>query len=441
MRKRALKKARMSGASLRETGAPAEGVGRGVQTDEPDAPALANVSSDACAYPPPSTLSCYVTTIVAVAAAITFSASGAAPTPLYRDYQEHFGLTPFMITIIFAAYVASLLLALLTVGSLSDYVGRRPVILAALLVNVLAMIVFMTADSAGSLIVARSVQGFANGVAITTLAATILDTDKERAPVLNSVTAFAGLSAGTLGAGLLVTFAPAPEQLVFIVLLALSLAEAVTLWFMPETATPQPGGLGSLLPHVHVPRIALATFAAISPVTVASWSLGGFYFSLMPAVVRAATGATLPIIGGLVVATLTVAGGVAVVLLRNLHRERILNVGIAALTLGVLITLAGIQFRAASVMLLGTVVGGVGFGTAFSGTLQSVLAYAEPHERAGLISAYFVVGYLAFSVPALAAGFVAPIVGLTRTADCYGVGVILLAVTTLIVKLRPRPRT
>src|SRR5262245_5691385 len=154
----------------------------------------ADASADACANPPPGTLSCYVTTAAAVAAAITFSASGAAPTPLYHEYQEHFGLTPFTITIIFAAYVFSLLLALLTVGSLSDYVGRRPVILGALTANILAMIVFMTAGSAAALIVARTIQGFANGVAITTLAATILDTDKERAPLLNSVTAFAGLS-------------------------------------------------------------------------------------------------------------------------------------------------------------------------------------------------------------------------------------------------------
>src|SRR3979490_3107742 len=74
-------------------------------------------------------LSCNVTTIVAVIAAMTFSASGAAPTPLYQEYQSHFGLTPFMVTVIFAAYELCLLLALLTVGSLSDYIGRRPAIL------------------------------------------------------------------------------------------------------------------------------------------------------------------------------------------------------------------------------------------------------------------------------------------------------------------------
>src|SRR5260370_26169377 len=123
-----------------------------------------SASVDPCAAPPSGTLSCYVTTVTAVAAAITFSASGAAPTPVYYGYQEHFGLTAFMITIIFAAYVLCLLLALLTVGSLSDYVGRRLAILAALTLNVFAMILFMTAGSAAPLIVARPMQGLATGL-------------------------------------------------------------------------------------------------------------------------------------------------------------------------------------------------------------------------------------------------------------------------------------
>src|SRR6476660_4273466 len=135
------------------------------------------------------------------------------------------------------------------------------------------MIIIMTAGSASSLIVARAMQGFATGLAITTLAAIILDTDKERAPILNSFTAFAGLSAGALGAGSLVTFAPAPEQLVFVVLLVLSVVEAAILWFMPETATTKPGALASLRPRVHVPRVARATFAPITTVNIASWSL------------------------------------------------------------------------------------------------------------------------------------------------------------------------
>jgi MFS family permease len=138
------------------------------------------------------------------------------------------------------------------------------------------------------------------------------------------------------------------------------------------------------------------------------------------------------------VATLTVSGAVAVVILRKLSPERMLVLGIITLTLGVLITLAGVRFQNVNVMLFGKLVRGIGFGTVFSGALRSVLAYAQPGERAGVLSAYFVEGYLAFSVPALAAGFLAPIVGLTRTANIYGAGVILLAVSSLVVTLLRR---
>jgi MFS family permease len=114
---------------------------------------------------PRAALSYKATTLIAVITAMTFSASGAAPTTLYHQYQEAFGLTPFVLTIIFGAYVLSLLGALLTVGSLSDYIGRRPAILAALALNVVAMIMFIAADSAAALIAARAVQGFPTGLA------------------------------------------------------------------------------------------------------------------------------------------------------------------------------------------------------------------------------------------------------------------------------------
>src|SRR6266404_2858063 len=120
-----------------------------------------------------ASLSNRATTVMAVVAAMTFAACGAAPTPLYQQYQESFGLTPFMLTVIFAAYVLSLLAALLTVGSLSDYIGRRPSVLAALSLNVVAMVMFIAADSAAALIAARAVQGFATGFATATLGAMI----------------------------------------------------------------------------------------------------------------------------------------------------------------------------------------------------------------------------------------------------------------------------
>src|SRR6266850_3546610 len=212
--------------------------------------------------------------VVAMITAMTFSASGAAPTPLYHLYQEQFALTPALVTVIFAAYVLSLLLALLMTGALSDHVGRRPTVLGALMLNIIAMVLFITAGSGAALIAARAVQGFATGVATAVLGAPILDVDQRRGAVLNSVTVFAGLTVGTLGAATLVTFAPDPAQLVYVVLLTLSGIEALWIWPMPETAQTKPGALTSLRPHVSIPIQARQTLAQLTPVTFASWAVG-----------------------------------------------------------------------------------------------------------------------------------------------------------------------
>ena len=137
-------------------------------------------------------------TMFSFAGAMLIAASSSAVTPLYHLYQASMHLTPFWITVVFASYVASLLTALLTVGGLSDYVGRRPVILLALLLNAAAMILFSEALEVWQLILARVVQGLAVGVGTTALGAAILDTNRARGPLLTSVTAFLGLSAGSL---------------------------------------------------------------------------------------------------------------------------------------------------------------------------------------------------------------------------------------------------
>jgi MFS family permease len=176
-------------------------------------------------------------TLFSFAGALLIAASSSAVTPLYRLYQQSMHLTPFWITVVFAVYVASLLVGLLTVGGLSDYVGRKPVILAALLLNAGAMILFTEARDVGELILARAVQGLSVGTGTTAFGAAILDTNRARGPLLNSVTAFLGLTAGALGATVLITFASDPLHRVYEVLLGLTLLMVALLWLMPESVT------------------------------------------------------------------------------------------------------------------------------------------------------------------------------------------------------------
>jgi predicted MFS family arabinose efflux permease len=318
---------------------------------------------------------------------------------------------------------------------LSDYVGRRPVILVALLLNAVAMILFSEAQGVGQLILARMVQGLSVGVGTTALGAAILDTNRVRGPLLNSVTAFLGMTAGSLGAAALITFASDPLHRVYEVLLGLTALLIALLYVMPESSTPKNGALGSLRPQVRVPPQSRVILARLTPANVAAWSLGGLYLSLMPTVVATAMGIALPWVGGVVVAALMLTAAVAVATSRNWPVRRLILMSTSTLALGVAITMIGIEQQQVAALLVGTMIAGAGFGSTFSGTLRALLPTAEPHQRAGLLSAFYLQSYLSFALPAVVAGLSVPYIGLASTAYIYGAVIILLAFISMMASL------
>jgi MFS family permease len=384
---------------------------------------------------PAQGLSAVAMTVFSFSGAMLIAASSSAVTPLYRLYQASMQLTPFWITVVFASYVASLLAALLTVGSLSDYVGRKPVILAALLVNAAAMLLFAEAHDVGRLILARTVQGLAVGIGTTALGAAILDTNRARGPLLNSVTAFLGMTTGALGAAALITFAPDPLHLVYDVLLGITALMIVLLFVMPESCTPKPGAWASLRPHVGVPPQSRAVLARLTPANIAAWSLGGLYLSLMPTIVASAIGAASPWIGGVVVAVLMLTAAVAVATFKDWPSRRLIVMGTSTVPVGVAVSMIGIEQQQVVALLAGTMIAGAGFGATFSGTLRSLLPTAHTHERASLLSAYYLQSYLAFALPAVAAGLAVPVIGLATVAYIYGAAVIVLTIISLVAAL------
>lgn len=369
--------------------------------------------------------------------AALFSATSSAPTPLYPLYRSLYHLSPVDITVIFASYAFALLIALLTLGRLSDFTGRRAMMLTALLINSVALAVFMLADSAGMLIAARVIQGLATGIALPTFGAAILDGDKNRGPLLNSVTAFLGLLAGSLASTVLVTFAPLPTVLVYALLLALMLIAFALLPLMPETVTPVAGALGALRPRIAIPPRALGPLLRMAPVNVATWSLGGFYLSLMPSLMMVATGVHSPFIGGSVVATLMLSATASVLIFRRWSPPRALFIGTIALMAGTGLTLMGINHHHALLLFIGTAIAGQGFGSLFATMMKIILPLAESHERAGLFSAFLVKSYLAFALPAMLAGFAVPRLGLAETANDYCLGILLMAALSLIAGRMP----
>jgi MFS family permease len=378
---------------------------------------------------------------VAVVLLLVLAASGV-PSPLYRVYQEQFGFSSGVLTVVFGVYAFALLAALLVVGALSDHIGRRPVLVAALLLQAAGMVLFLVADGVGWLLAARIVQGLSMGALTGSLGAALLDfqrSDRPLGALVNSAAPGLGLSIGALGAGLLVEFVAAPTDWVFGVLTAALLLAAGGVLVLPESSPRTPGALVSLRPQVHVPRAQRRDFLLVLPCLIATWALGGLYLALGPSLADEVFGLENDLTGALLILAMQGTAAIGSVLARRSPGERAMVVGALGIAVGVAGTVGSLLAGSVIVFFSAAVVSGLGFGAAFLGAMATVTRGVAPGERAGLLSSVFVVGYLAYSVPAILAGFAAAEVGLQAAAEIYGAAVIGLALVT-VAGLRVRRR-
>jgi MFS family permease len=359
--------------------------------------------------------------------------ASAAPSPLYADYAARWHFSTPMLTVVFATYAVGALSALLLVGRLSDDLGRRPLLAAGLVGLLVAALLFARARSVEWLLAARLVQGVATGTILSAAGAALLELepgrDIGRAGLVNGVSASLGIGAGALVASLLVQDAPDPLVTPFVlpcVLVVVALG-AVALLPEPVARTMRPG----LRPQrPEVPAEVRGVFALASAGVVASWSIAGLYLALAPslAVILLHTGSHVA--GGVSVFALGISAGLGQVALRGLAARQATAAGALGLAVGMAGTVASIPADSGPLFLAGSVITGAGFGVAFMGALRSVSAAAPAWQRAGVIAAFYVVAYLALSVPSVLAGLVVPGLRIEPTFRVFGIAVIVLALLT-----------
>ncbi|MDX6701177.1 MAG: hypothetical protein QOF26_1403 [Baekduia sp.] len=366
--------------------------------------------------------------------------ASSAPSPLYIVYQSRWHFSAITLTSIFAVYVVALLVSLVFAGSLSDRVGRRPVLLIGLVVQTAAMVLFAVAHDVDVLFAARIVQGLATGVATGALSAALIDLQPHDRPHLGALLSSAapplGLAAGALGSGLLVQYAPDPLRLVYWLLVAGFVLAIAAVVAIPETVTAQRGGWARVLrPRLGVPHEVRGTFLAVAPVLVATWALSGLYVSLGPSLAVSLLHTTSHVTGGLVIVALTATGAATSVATRGHAPQPTMIFGAAMLVLGVALTLGGLNDGTTALFFAGSVVAGTGFGAGFSGAFKTLMTQAPADGRAGLIASVYVLSYLGFSLPAIAAGVAVTHQGLLQTTNVYGVAVMALALWAASVSL------
>jgi MFS family permease len=367
-----------------------------------------------------------------------FLTAASAPSPLYDTYAARWHFGPTTVTVIFAVYAIALLAVLLIAGTLSDSIGRRPVIVTALLIESASMLCFLLASGVSWLYAARILQGAATGLVLAAVAAALIDLEPPGrpgfGPLVNSVIPTIGLAVGAVAAGGLVQYGPAPLHLIYSLLLAGFLLLAVA-----TAALPAFGGSGapvSFRPRVYLEPAIRPAFWTTLPCLVAAWALGGLYLSLGPSLIADLSGSANLLLGGSIVTALCLAGAVACYFFRAWPGARTMRVGCLLLLAGLAVTIVAIAVASSGLLFAGTIVAGAGFGSAFLGAFRSLAALASPAGRAGLIAAIYIASYLAFSLPAIVAGMLTSHLGLRPTTIGYAAVAAALALASLTATAR-----
>ncbi len=377
-----------------------------------------------------------------VNAAVGFTAlfvAAGATTPLLVNFQHSWRFAPWLLTLAFAIYAFGLIAALLTVGALSDRVGRRPVLLGALATQLLVTAMFAGAPNITVLIAARALQGVTTGAATGAFTAFIAELAPPRlkalGAVLASVIPAGGLALGVALTGVAVQVAPHPNAWVYAALGAVTAVVLIGLLRTHETVL-GPHGAAPTADALRLGTSVRREFRAAVPVHLSAWMVAGLFLGLGPSILRDPLHLTGGALVGLIVA-LEPGSAVVVALLGAQFTGRVMTrFGGAALLAGTLVVVLGLWTSQWPWFVAGGVLSGAGFGWSFSGALRTLSPLVPPDRRAAVFASVYVVAYLAFGLPVLIAGTLIAPLGLRVTVTVYALVTAAVTLAGLLTQWR-----
>ena len=354
------------------------------------------------------------------------------PTPMYALYGEQMHFAVLTTTVIYATYAGGVLFALLAFGRWSDAIGRRPVLLAGVVFAVASAAVFLVAHSVPMLLVGRVLSGLSAGIFTGTATAAVIEAAPEnwrtRAAAVATVANIGGLGTGPLLAGLLVEYAPGPLHLSFIVHIVLALLAGAAVLIVPETSQ-RTGSIG--VQRLSVPAEVRTVFVIAALAAFAGFAVTGLFTAVAPSFLSQVVGITNHAVAGLIACSIFAASAVAQVAARTMNPQRAVAIGCAILVAGMVILAVALHFSSLAGLIAAAVVSGIGQGISFSRGLAAVAERTPPGRRAEVSSTYFVVAYVAISLPVVGEGLAARRWGLQTAGVTFAIAVAILSIICL----------
>ncbi|MDR6867189.1 MFS family permease [Microbacterium resistens] len=382
------------------------------------------------------------TAVLATAFAFLIVMAGTTlPTPLYAIYAEQLSFAPLMVTLLFAVYAFGVVAALVVFGRLSDVIGRRPVLIAAVVLAILSTALFLLPPALPVLFAARVLSGLAAGLMSGTGTAAIIDlfpaARRASAGTLAVAVNAGGLALGTLGAGVLSALVAAPLVVPYAVYLALSVLALLGLIVLvpaPRVAA----GARFRVQRVSVPARIRAPFVRAVLAAGSGFAVLGVLTATSALFLAGSLHLASHLLAGAVVGIAFFGMAVGQILARRMTAHRALVTGCLGLVasaamLGLAFAVTGLAWLIASAVVTG-VAGGLCMNAAIGTTVERV----EPAERGAVSSAFFAGVYLMLAVPAIIVGILAGATSLSAAGLVLAIAVAVLALVVACVELGAR---
>ena len=363
------------------------------------------------------------------------------PTPLYPLYERSFGIVPVEVTVLFAVYAVGVVVGLLTLGRLSDQIGRKPVLAIALLLSAAAASLFLVSDNLTMLLVARVISGFsaalATGAGTAAIGEQLPASRKWLGPVLALLANMGGLASGTMLAGILAQWAGHPLRLSWVVDLALVGISLVGLVTVAETVRRTRPTFR--FQRLSIPHEIRGEFVRASAAAGAGFGVLGVLTSVTGILLGTELGRDDPALTGFVVFlgfAFTAAGQL---IDRRLPPRVSLPAACVALVVAAGLIAWAVLGAALAPLLAAAVVVGLGTGSAVSAGLRAIATGVPAERRGEAFSAFFAILYTVLALPAIGVGVVIEYANLHWAGGIFSLIVALLALTVLISLSRRRP--
>jgi MFS family permease len=323
--------------------------------------------------------------------------------------------------VIFAVYAVGVVTSLLLAGHVSDWVGRRKVLLPALGLEMLAAVLFLVWPALPGLIIARLLTGLGVGMITATATAYLLElhaahrpsATRNRFELVSAAANLGGLGTGTLIAGALAQFVAAPLRTPYVVFLVLLALAVVAVAVVPETVD-----IPDQPPRYRPQRIRVASgdragYAVATLGAFTAFAVFGLFTSLAPSFVagtlhhpgRLLAGTISFLVFGAAAGTQAASGGLS-------DRQRFLT-GLLGEAAGMLLLATGVHTASLALFLVGGAVAGAGAGILFKSGVSAVAGMAKPEERGESLAGLFLIAYLGLIGPSLGLGIATHFVAVT----------------------------